>query len=91
MKALAAALLIAAAPDPALDMPIAEYVEGNQRVELHRDAGPCVDNARWAVFYSGTVRVSGCWILAAGVVQIAWLDGDVTQLPLRVFREPRRL
>jgi hypothetical protein len=89
MKLIAAAALLAAGSVQA--QALAEYVEGDARIELHRDAGPCVDNARWAVFFRGMVRVSGCWILAGGVVQIAWLDGDVSQVPLRVFREPRSL
>ena len=70
---------------------IAEAVEGPVRVELHDVPGPCQGNALWAQFQEGKVRISGCWILAGEIVQIAWLDGDVSQIAARAFREPRSL
>lgn len=70
---------------------ILEARDEDIRVELHRDAGPCVGSARWAIFYQGRVRIPGCWILMGESVQIAWLDGDVSVIPARAFREPRRL
>lgn len=86
MTAIAVALLLAAAP-----VPLAEYREGDARVELYAEAGPCVGNARWAVFLQDPVRVPGCWLLAGDSVQIAWLDGDFTIVPARVFRKPEVL
>jgi len=86
MTALAVALLLAAAP-----VPLAEYREGDARVELYAEVGPCVGNARWAVFLQGPVRVPGCWLLTEDSVQIAWLDGDFTIVPARVFRKPEVL
>jgi hypothetical protein len=71
--------------------PMAEYREGDARVELYAEAGPCVGNARWAVFLQGPVRVPGCWLLAGDSVQIAWLDGDFSKVPTRVFRKPEIL
>lgn len=86
MTALAVALLLVAAPAP-----VAEYREGSAKVELYAEAGPCVGDARWAVFLQGPVRVPGCWILTEDSVQIAWLDGDFTRVPARVFRKPEVL
>jgi hypothetical protein len=86
MTALAVALLLAAAP-----VPVAEYREGDMRVELYAEAGPCVGSARWAVFLQGPVRVPGCWLLTGDSVQIAWLDGDFSKVPARVFRKPEVL
>lgn len=86
MNTLAVALLLAAAPAP-----VAEYREGDARVELYEQAGPCVGSARWAVYLQGPVRVPGCWILRGESVQIAWLDGDATLMPARVFRKPEVL
>ena len=70
---------------------VAEAQEGNVRVELHDAPGPCQGNALWAQFQQGKVRISGCWVLAGEIVQIAWLDGDVSQIAARAFREPRSL
>lgn len=86
MTALAVALLLAAAPAP-----VAEYREGDARVELYSEAGPCVGNARWAVYLQGPVRVPGCWLWVGESVQIAWLDGDFSKVPARVFRKPEVL
>jgi hypothetical protein len=86
MLTFAVALLLAAAPAP-----VAEYREGDARVELYAEVGPCVGSARWAVFLQGPVRVPGCWILMEDSVQIAWLDGDFTRVPARVFRKPEVL
>jgi len=70
---------------------VAEVQEGNMRVELHDVPGPCQGRALWAQFQEGKVRISGCWVLAGEIVQIAWLDGDVSQIAARAFREPRSL
>ena len=70
---------------------IAEAQEGNVRVELHDVPGPCQGRALWAQYQEGKVRISGCWVLAGEIVQIAWLDGDVSQIAARAFREPRSL
>jgi hypothetical protein len=86
MNTLAVALLLAVAPAP-----VAEYREGGMRVELYAEAGPCVGSARWAVFLQGPVRVPGCWLWVGESVQIAWLDGDFSKVPARVFRKPELL
>lgn len=74
-----------------LQGPIAEVRAGNARVELHREPGPCVGSARWALFIEDKIRVPGCWIPSGESVQIAWLDGDVTVIPARAFRKPEIL
>jgi hypothetical protein len=71
--------------------PIAEVRAGDTRVELHREPGPCVGTARWAVFIEDKVRVPGCWILVEESVQIAWLDGSASVIPSRAFRKPEIL
>lgn len=71
--------------------PIAEVRAGDTRVELHREPGPCVGTARWAVFIEDKIRVPGCWILIGESVQIAWLDGSASVIPSRAFRKPEIL
>lgn len=71
--------------------PIAEVRAGDARVELHREPGPCVGTARWAVFIEDKIRVPGCWILVEESVQIAWLDGSASVIPSRAFRKPEIL
>ena len=71
--------------------PIAEVRAGDTRVELHREPGPCVGTARWAVFIEDKIRVPGCWILVEESVQIAWLDGSASVIPSRAFRKPEIL
>lgn len=89
VKSAALALLIAASAAQA-DV-VAEFVEGDFRVELHKDAGPCVGEALWAVLLHGRERVPGCWILTPEGVQIAWLNGKADVLPARLFRKPEIL
>jgi hypothetical protein len=70
---------------------IAEAQEGNVRVELHDVPGPCQGRALWAQYQEGKIRISGCWVIAGEIVQIAWLDGDVSQIAARVFKKPKDL
>lgn len=71
--------------------PIAEVRAGDARVELHREPGPCVGEARWALYLQDKIRVPGCWLLAGDSVQIAWLDGSTSVIPVRAFRKPEIL
>lgn len=71
--------------------PIAEVRAGDARVELHREPGPCVGEARWALYLQDKIRVPGCWLLAGDSVQIAWLDGSASVIPVRAFRKPEIL
>ncbi len=82
----AAAMLLASSLAQA--GPVAELVDGDLRVELHADAGPCQHGALWAVLYAGLYRVSGCWRLTGTEVFIAWLDGSAATAPAAAFREP---
>jgi hypothetical protein len=70
---------------------VAEVQEGNVRVELHDVPGPCQGRALWAQYQEGKIRISGCWVIAGEIVQIAWLDGDVSQIAARVFKKPKDL
>jgi hypothetical protein len=48
-----------------------------------------VGAAKLAVFIQGPVRLGGCWVMAGPeVVQIAWLDGEVSNVAIRHFRRP---
>jgi len=71
--------------------PVAEVRAGDARVELHREPGPCVGEARWALYLQDKIRVPGCWLLAGDSVQIAWLDGSTSVIPARAFRKPEIL
>ena len=90
--ALAAVLLmlaIALSIQPAAAAVIAVATDGDRRAELHDQPGPCVGAAKLAVFIQGPVRVGGCWVMAEPeVVQIAWLDGEVSNAATRHFRKP---
>lgn len=87
MKHAALALLIAAGAANADVVAIATHQ--NIRLELHDVAGPCQERALWAVITDGKRRVSGCWLVRPpDQISIAWLDGDVTVLPIAAFREP---
>mgnify|MGYP007100119268 CR=1 FL=1 len=80
----------------ALTAPIAAHAaiiavatgDAGARRELHDIPGPCLGNARMAVYVKGPERIPGCWIAGAGEVQIAWLDGDTTLVSAGVFRKP---
>ena len=52
--------------------------------------GPCLGTARLAIYTDGTVRTPGCWrwLPQMGIVAIAWLDGDFSQVAPAQFREP---
>lgn len=70
---------------------IAVAVDGALRLELHDEAGPCVGEARLAVFSDAQLRVPGCWVARDGAVHVAFLDGDHASVPVRLFRKPERL
>ena len=87
---LASAAVLLAMPAQAGVM--AEIVEGDERLELHDDAGPCQREARWAVLYQGRAQTSGCWLFRSdGRVTIAWFDGGFWAVPASAFKEPRPL
>jgi hypothetical protein len=68
---------------------VAVATHQNIRLELHNVAGPCQERALWAVITDGKRSVSGCWLVRPpDQISISWLDGDVTVLPISVFREP---
>jgi hypothetical protein len=62
-------------------------------IEIHSDKGVCVGEARRAlwVFKDGAPPVVGCWIYASGVFQIAFLDGDVRQIPGTAVKRAEKL
>ena len=90
MKHLALALLIAASAAQADVVAVATHQ--NIRLELHNVAGPCQEQALWAVITDGMRTVSGCWLVRPpDQVSIAWLDGDYSTVPIGAFREPEKL
>lgn len=91
MRHLAAAALLTLAGPTSAEV-IAELTHQDARIQLHTDAGPCVGAARWALYTKGPERIPGCWIFINGnTVQIAFLDGDIAQIPVGAFQEPKRL
>lgn len=86
MKLLALVLLAAVQAHAAV---VAEATNGEARLELHDEAGPCLGAARLAVFSRGPERLPGCWIFVDNRVQIAFLDGDIVRLPAGVFAKPK--
>lgn len=89
MRTLAACLLALAGASQAAV--IAEVAQGDLRLELHDEAGPCLGHARLAVFYQGLVRVPGCWTLRGAQVLIVFLDGDMAEVDVQLFRRPKLL
>lgn len=61
------------------------------RIELHSEAGPCVDGARVAMWVKDSVRIPGCYKVEGGVVKVGWLDGDANTLDARHFKRPETL
>ena len=89
MKTIAACLLaLASASNAAV---IAEAVEGDLRLELHDEAGPCLGEARLAVYWQGKERIPGCWKLRPPVVTIVFLDGDLARVSIDLFKRPEPL
>jgi hypothetical protein len=70
---------------------LAVAVEGAVRLELHDTTGPCLGEARHAVYTDGRQRVPGCWVARDGAVHVAFLDGDALQVPVGVFRRPEEV
>lgn len=62
-------------------------------ITLMEEAGPCVGGARLAVYVSPDAksRVPGCWKLAGGMVVVAFLDGDMAQIPVGDLKKPTSL
>ena len=91
-KVKPAAALVCLLALPAQAGVVAEIVAGDERLELHDEAGPCQRGALWAVLYKGRERLSGCWTLRPdGRVTIAWFDGGCWAVPASAFKEPRPL
>lgn len=84
--ACAALSLLAAASAQAEVVAVAQ--QGNNRLELHDQAGHCLGRAKLAVFTDGVQRIPGCWLFHPEGVTVAFLDGDHLAVPLSSFRKP---
>jgi hypothetical protein len=62
-------------------------------IELHSDKGICAGEARRALWVPKDTRtpVIGCWLFARDVFQVAFLDGDVAQIPMAAVKRPEKL
>lgn len=89
MKRIAAAALLFCGAAHAAVIAVAQ--EGKHRLELHDEAGPCVGQARLAVYSDGAQRIPGCWMVKPEGVSIAFLDGDHITIPLAAFKRPQDL
>lgn len=66
-------------------------VNGNGRIELHDESGPCVASARRADYFSANGdRTPGCWVTDGILVSVVFFDGDAVQFPVTVVRQPTK-
>lgn len=88
MRTLAAVLLALAGASHAAV--IAEVREGDRLLQLTDEVGPCLGNAKVAVWSQGEQRVPGCYVVlpASMTVHIAFLDGDAAEVPISIFKAP---
>lgn len=88
MRTLAAVLLAMAGASHAAV--IAEVRDGDRLLQLTDEVGPCLGNAKVAVWSQGEQRVPGCYVLRARTltVHVAFLDGDAVEVPIDVFKTP---
>lgn len=86
---LAALLALPAHAGPA-PIFVSDEADGDS-IELFADAGPCIDDAKTAVYvFKGGKRIPGCWRLLLGgapVVSLAFFDGDTLRRPAMQFRK----
>ena len=59
-------------------------------MQLTDEMGPCLGPARQAIWMSadGLERIPGCWRLHGKNVLVAFLDGDVAEVPVSLLRRP---
>jgi hypothetical protein len=89
MRIIAAVLLALAGASHAAV--IAEARERDIVLQLTDEAGPCISPAKLAVFRQGVAApIQGCYRLnpATMIVQVAFLDGDVAEVPVSLFKRP---
>ena len=92
MRIIAAVLLALAGASHAAV--IAEVRERDMVLQLTDETGPCVNRAKLAVFRQGVdAPIKGCYRLnpATMVVQVAFLDGDVVEVPVALFKRPENV
>lgn len=56
---------------------------------LSEEMGECTDGGKSAVYIGPAGAVSGCWFLKWGVVWMMWKDGDHSEIPLTLFKDPK--
>ena len=88
MRTLAAVLLALAGTSHAAV--IAEVRDGDRLLQLTDDVGPCLGNAKVAVWSQGGQRVPGCYVVRPYTltVHVAFLDGDAVEVPINLFKAP---
>jgi hypothetical protein len=92
MRIIAAVLLALAGASHAAV--IAEARERDIVLQLTDEVGPCVGQAKLAVFRQGiNAPIQGCYRLnpATLVVHIAFLDGDMAEVPVSLFKRPEHV
>ena len=92
MRNAALLLILLAAPAAAETIAVATSSAGAS-ITLTTERGPCVGEARVAIWRSPDAQVSvpGCWVIAGKVVAVSFLDGDRGIIPLADFRKPASL
>ena len=62
-------------------------------ITLHDEAGPCLGEAKLAVWQSADAkqRIPGCYKVGSQGVYVVFLDGDMATIPLQLLRKPTSL
>ena len=55
-------------------------------IELHHPAGPCLGEARLAIYKDKNEYYPGCWLIRINVVTVAFLNGEYIAIPISQWR-----
>lgn len=87
IAAAAAAGLLGAAPARAEVVAMAKMENG--QLELRNDRGPCVKEARQAVYVGNDgERIDGCYSVHPMGVFVVFMDGEISRIPRQLLRKP---
>lgn len=92
MKAVLIAATFVAFNASAATLAVATSADG-ATIALTDEAGPCVGEARLAIWRSpdAKLRVPGCWKNLGPAIHVAFLDGDMAQIPIQELKKPTSL
>lgn len=92
MKIVALLASIVAFSATAETIAVATAPDGSSIV-LTDERGPCVGDARLALWISADARVKvpGCYVAFPQVVMVSFLDGDRGDIPIQALKKPTGL